>query len=69
MRTPDPSRAASAARHAQARFAQTWEVSRHTLLVGLFTRLGVLLLALFALDAFLARERRRGTGEPPAGGR
>ena len=34
-----------------------WEVSRHSLLVGVLTRLSLLLLALFACDAFLSRRR------------
>ena len=46
-----------------------WEVSRHTLLVGMFTRLSLVLLALFALDAFLGRAAGRRTGGSPAGGR
>jgi hypothetical protein len=38
-----------------------WEVSRHALLVGVLTRLSLLLLALFALDAFLSRRGAEGT--------
>lgn len=46
-----------------------WEVNRHTLLVGVLTRLSVLLLALFALDAFLGRDARRRTDGSPTSGR
>jgi hypothetical protein len=46
-----------------------WEVSRHALLVGVFTRLSLLLLALLALDAFLSRRGAEGTAGSPAAAR
>jgi hypothetical protein len=46
-----------------------WEVSRHSLLVGVLTRLSVLLVALFALDALLSRRGAGGTGVSPTGAR
>jgi hypothetical protein len=46
-----------------------WEVSRHSLLVGVLTRLSVVLLALFALDAFVSRRGAGGTAGSQAAAR